>query len=138
MHYKHIFKRSTFGGVIFVSKMRGFGLVVSEVKTIWIKLYGHSANVPHVLGISVDFCRWERRFKCLTIGSSTSLKKCILLQICEILSQSFAKQNCLDKVVLPQRECYACVLGMCQFLQGGVKVYGLNNGDLYEEFKIPH
>ena len=40
--------------------MRGFGLVVSEVKTIWIKLYGHSANVPHVLGISVDFCRWER------------------------------------------------------------------------------
>ena len=56
IHYKHIFKRSTFGGVIFVSKMRGFGLVVSEVKTIWIKLYGHSANYPHVLGISLDFC----------------------------------------------------------------------------------
>ena len=99
MHYKHIFKRSTFGGVIFVSKMRGFGLVVSEVNTIWIKLYGHSANVPHVLGISVDFCRWERRFKCLTIGSSTSLKKCILLQMCDILGESFVKQNCLDKVV---------------------------------------
>ena len=40
--------------MIFVSKMRGFGLVVSEVNTIWIKLYGHSANVPHVLGNSVD------------------------------------------------------------------------------------
>ena len=61
--------------MIFVSKMRGFGLVVSEVKTIWIKLYGHSANVPHVLGISLDFCRWKRRFTCLTMGSSTSLKK---------------------------------------------------------------
>ena len=55
-----------FGGVIFVSKMRGFGLVVSEVNTIWIKLYGHSANVPHVLGNSVD-SRWERRFKCLRV-----------------------------------------------------------------------
>ena len=86
IHYKHIFKRSTFGGVIFVSNMRGFGLVVSEVKTIWIKLYGHSANVSHVLGVSLDFCRWERRFTCLAMGSSTSLKKCILLQICEILS----------------------------------------------------
>ena len=84
--YEGIFKRSTFGGVIFVSKMRGFGLVVSEVKPIWIKLYDHSANVPHVLGISLDFCRWERRFTCLTMGSSTSLNKCILLQICEILS----------------------------------------------------
>ena len=72
--------------MIFVSNMRGFGLVVSEVKTIWIKLYGHSANVSHVLGISLDFCRWERRFTGLTMGSSTSLKKCILLQICEILS----------------------------------------------------
>ena len=71
IHYKHIFKRSTFGGVIFVSNMRGFGLVVSEVKTIWIKLYGHSANVSHVLGISLDFCRWGRRFTCLTMGSST-------------------------------------------------------------------
>ena len=41
--------------MIFVSKMRGFGLVFSEIKTIWIKLYDHSANVPHVLGVSVDF-----------------------------------------------------------------------------------
>ena len=39
--------------MIFVSKMRGFGLVISEVKPIWIKLYDHSANVPRVLGVSV-------------------------------------------------------------------------------------
>jgi hypothetical protein len=61
--------------VIFVSKMRGFGLVFSEIKTIWIKLYDHSANVPHVKGVSVDFYRWERRFACLNSGVRTRFEK---------------------------------------------------------------
>ena len=61
--------------MIFVSKMRGFGLVFSEIKTIWIKLYDHSANVQHVKGVSVDFCRWERRFACLNSGVRTRFEK---------------------------------------------------------------
>ena len=61
--------------MIFVSKMRGFGLVFSVVKTIWIKLYDHSANVQHVKGLSVDFYRWERRFACLNSGVRTRFEK---------------------------------------------------------------
>ena len=55
--------------------MRGFGLVFSEIKTIWIKLYDHSANVQHVKGLSVDFYRWERRFACLNSGVRTRFEK---------------------------------------------------------------
>jgi hypothetical protein len=63
--------------VIFVSKMRGFGLVFNEINTIniWIKLYDHSANVQHVKGLSVDFYRWERRFACLNSGVRTRFEK---------------------------------------------------------------
>jgi hypothetical protein len=61
--------------VIFVSKMRGFGLVFSEINTIWIKLYDHSANVQHVKGLSVDVYRWERRFACLNSGVRTRFEK---------------------------------------------------------------
>ena len=73
IHLNHNLTKMYFWRCDFCFKIARFWVSLERVKTIWIKLYDHSAK--HVLGVFVDFYTWARRFTCLTMGSSTSFEK---------------------------------------------------------------